>query len=542
MTPGLRVVAVYSAQLFAIVGVATLALWLLRLTPPAARLLYWRAVGAIGLALPLLPFQIAVPREISVEFGHATLVGAVAEHVVPNIVNAGVVVAWVWGAGVMVCLARLAAGAERLRSVRRRSTPAALGAEIDALRTDLAPKAQFRWSSDVRQPATFGLRRPVILLPHSFAQLNAAARHAVACHELLHVARHDWIWIVVEEHVRAIGWFHPAVWWVVERMQLAREQLIDSLVVTRTAGKKAYMHALLTFADEGRHAALSIAFIRRRHLKSRFRALVKERHMSNRRLTWTAALLVMVMGGTAAGVARALPLDLAALVQQSTGSARLEIRLAETAPGAGLVPASGAAGTQIYLHPAVLATDGDVASASVIEGPGGSSSVAVTFNPTAAARLAKATAEHIGRPMAIILNGTVRSVLTVRGAIGDSAVISGPFTAEAASQLASSLSRAEPLQGGGSPGVTLPSPLVETKPVYNDAAMRAGIEGTVLLETIVLADGSVGDVKVVRSLDTAYGLDQAAIDAMKLWRFTPATKDGSPVRVAVNVEMTFTLK
>lgn len=264
--------------------------------------------------------------------------------------------------------------------------------------------------------------------------------------------------------------------------------------------------------------------------------------MSNGRLTWTVALLAIVMIGTAVGVARALPLDLAALAQQSTASARLEIRLAETAPAAGLVPASGPAGERIYLHPAVLASDGDVASASVIEGPGGSSSVAVTFNPTAAARLAKATAGHIGRPMAIILNGTVRSVLTVRGSVGDSAVLSGPFTAEAAGDLASSLSRAEPLQGGRSPGVTLPSPLVEVKPVYNPAAMQAGIEGTVLMDTVVLADGSVGDVKIVRSLDTMYGLDQAAIDAMKQWRFRPGMKDGSPVRVAVNVEMTFTLK
>ena len=80
------------------------------------------------------------------------------------------------------------------------------------------------------------------------------------------------------------------------------------------------------------------------------------------------------------------------------------------------------------------------------------------------------------------------------------------------------------------------------KPVYNPAAMQAGIEGTVLMDTVVLADGSVGDVKIVRSLDTMYGLDQAAIDAMKQWRFRPGMKDGSPVRVAVSVEMTFTLK
>lgn len=541
MTPELRALAAYSAQLFVVVGMATLALWLFRLTRPAARLLYWRAVGATCLALPLLAFRVAGPEEVSVEFGHATLVALAGEPAVSIVVNAGAAAAWIWFAGVIVYSARLAAGALRLRRVRCRSTPAALDAAIDALRMGLAPHAEFRWSSDVRQPATFGLRRPVILLPHAFATLHADARHAVACHELLHVARHDWVWIVVEEHVRAICWFHPAVWWLVERMQLAREQLVDHLVVTRTGSKKAYMHALLTFADQGPHAALSIAFVRRRHLRSRFQSLAKERHMSIGRLTWTAALLAVVMIGTAVGVARALPLDLAALAQQNTG--RLEIRLAETTPGAGLVAAlAPGTGSQIYLHPGVLATDGDIARARVIEGPGGSSSVAVTFNPTAAARLGKATAGHIGRPLAIILNGTVRSVLTVRGPIGDSAVLSGPFTAEAANDLASSLSRAEPLQGARPPGVTLPSPLVETKPVYNDAAMKAGIEGTVLLETIVLADGSVGDVKVVRSLDTMYGLDQAAIDAMKQWRFRPAMKDGSPLRVAVSVEMTFTLK
>jgi TonB family protein len=542
VTPELRALVTYSAQLFVVVGVATLAASLFRLTLPAARLAYWRAVGVICLALPLLAFQIDSPQAISVEFGRPTLVGPAGEPAVPLLAKADVTVAWIWVAGVMVSLAGLAGGALRLRRFRRESAPAAVDAGIDALRAALAPHAEFRWSSDLRQPATFGLRRPVILLPRSFEQLDTEARHAVACHELLHVARHDWFWVVVEAHVRAIFWFHPAAWWVVERMQLAREQLIDQLVVTRTTAKKAYMQALLTFADEGRSTALSIAFIRRRHLRSRFQSLVEERHMSIRRLTCMAALLAMVMIGTTVVVGRALPLDLVALAQQNTG-ARLEIRLAETAPGAGLVAASAPGpGPQIYLHQAVLVGDGDVASASVVAGPGGASSVAVTFNPTAAARLSKATAGHIGRPLAIVLNGTVRSVLTVRAPIGGSAVISGPFTADVATDLASSLSHVEPLQGARPTGVTLPAPLVEAKPFYNAAAMQAGIEGTVLLETIVLADGSVGDVKVVRSLDTTYGLDQAAIDAMKQWRFRPATKDGNPLRVAVAVEMTFTLK
>jgi protein TonB len=58
----------------------------------------------------------------------------------------------------------------------------------------------------------------------------------------------------------------------------------------------------------------------------------------------------------------------------------------------------------------------------------------------------------------------------------------------------------------------------------------------------VLESGGVGDVTVTESLDPVYGLDDAAVTAAKQWRFEPATKDGKPVTVAVDVEMTFTLK
>jgi protein TonB len=72
--------------------------------------------------------------------------------------------------------------------------------------------------------------------------------------------------------------------------------------------------------------------------------------------------------------------------------------------------------------------------------------------------------------------------------------------------------------------------------------MDLRIEGTVLLNVVVRADGSVGDVNVTQSLDSVYGLDANAAEAMKQWEFTPGTKDGQPVDVAVTVEMTFTLK
>jgi TonB family protein len=71
--------------------------------------------------------------------------------------------------------------------------------------------------------------------------------------------------------------------------------------------------------------------------------------------------------------------------------------------------------------------------------------------------------------------------------------------------------------------------------------MRAKIQGGVLLECVVQTDGTVGDVRVLRSLDTTYGLDQEAIKAAKQWKFAPGTRNGEPVPVMVTIELTFTL-
>ena len=91
-------------------------------------------------------------------------------------------------------------------------------------------------------------------------------------------------------------------------------------------------------------------------------------------------------------------------------------------------------------------------------------------------------------------------------------------------------------------GVLLPKPLREVKPQYTADAMRAKVQGTVLLECVVLPDGTVGKVEVVRSLDSAFGLDQEAIKAARQWRFAPGTRFGEPVAVLVTIELTFTLR
>lgn len=91
-------------------------------------------------------------------------------------------------------------------------------------------------------------------------------------------------------------------------------------------------------------------------------------------------------------------------------------------------------------------------------------------------------------------------------------------------------------------GVTLPRILREFKPAYTSDAMRAKVQGTVLLQCVVRPDGSVSDVQILRSLDSVFGLDQEAIKAARQWRFAPGTRMGQPVPVQITIELTFTLR
>lgn len=100
--------------------------------------------------------------------------------------------------------------------------------------------------------------------------------------------------------------------------------------------------------------------------------------------------------------------------------------------------------------------------------------------------------------------------------------------------------------GGGAyrpgAGVTLPRVLREVKPAYTADAMRAKVQGAVWLECIVLPDGTVGEIRVTKSLDPVFGLDQEAIKAARQWRFSPGLRMGQPVPVVITIELTFTLR
>jgi len=91
-------------------------------------------------------------------------------------------------------------------------------------------------------------------------------------------------------------------------------------------------------------------------------------------------------------------------------------------------------------------------------------------------------------------------------------------------------------------GVSSPRLLREIKPGYTGEAMRARIQGVVRLQAIVLPDGSVGNMKIVRSLDHVFGLDDEALKSVSQWRFQPGTLAGRAVPVLIEVELAFTLR
>jgi TonB family protein len=88
-------------------------------------------------------------------------------------------------------------------------------------------------------------------------------------------------------------------------------------------------------------------------------------------------------------------------------------------------------------------------------------------------------------------------------------------------------------------GVSAPLILERYEPSYTEEARAARIQGSVLLNVVVLPDGTTGQIKVLRSLDV--GLDQRAVEAVSTWKFKPGMKDGRPVPVQATIEVNFRL-
>jgi len=88
-------------------------------------------------------------------------------------------------------------------------------------------------------------------------------------------------------------------------------------------------------------------------------------------------------------------------------------------------------------------------------------------------------------------------------------------------------------------GVTAPVPTHTPEPEFSELARRNGFQGTVVLEVVVDKSGTVSRVRIVRAL--GMDLDMATVETTKTWRFQPASRNGEPVAVLMNIEVSFNL-
>lgn len=89
------------------------------------------------------------------------------------------------------------------------------------------------------------------------------------------------------------------------------------------------------------------------------------------------------------------------------------------------------------------------------------------------------------------------------------------------------------------PGATRPVKVHDVKPEYTELAREARLQGVVILQTAIDQEGNVVDVDVLKGLEM--GLTEAAVDAVKQWKFEPATMDGEPIPVSYNVTVNYQL-
>jgi protein TonB len=661
----------WACQVAIITAIAALLLRVLRIDAPTIRYACWRLVLAVCVALPLLqPWKVivpaierdaAVPLEASRQLGTVSNAGPIPRPsttlpAVPPVswpALAGVALV----AGAVVRLAWLGAGILRLRRLRKAGEPAAPCDGHDELARLIEAGAEIRYVRVIGQPVTFGLRRPVVLLPQALRSLPEPIQRAVLAHELWHVRRRDWMWILVEEVVRAILWFHPAIWFLVSRVQSAREEVVDELTVFLTNSRRGYIEALLAFADEPPLFAAA-PFARRRHLFQRMLLISREAVMSSRRIVVSGAAVVLVMLASISIGAISFPLTTAAPAVSKPAPAPRQPVPGPRAPGKPSLASApqtaqaplrdaqpgGPRPQELELKKAIAAAPTSSITlyyelAKIQERRGAMAEAEATYiagrrafpehhgivgqlvafysrnnqfdkgiailEEIAAADPSNATGHHI---LATYYEEKVRkdpnlsatdraSYIQAGIAAEDRALTYNPdymdamvyknillrhqaryetdsarqaqliAEADALRNRAMELNKARattraagagiapppppppPTMGGvppppGAPvrvggNIKPPTKVRDVRPIYPPLAMRGEVQGVVILEVTIDGSGLVQDAKVLRSIPL---LDQAAIDAVMQWEFTPTLLNGMAVPVIMTVTVNFTLQ
>ncbi|MBN2318697.1 MAG: TonB family protein [Acidobacteria bacterium] len=321
----------YCLQMAILAAAGTLLAYIFRLRIPRISLIYWQVLLIACLALPLMQKwekPAAVSTDVTIQMTEMTIpntgTGVVSSPPSSPKISATDAVVLIFAAGALLRLFWLALGFYRLRLLLRRSEPIdRMPPVAERISSLIGVRARFYLSDETDSPATFGIFNPTVILPRTFPEMREACREAILCHELLHVRRRDWALIFIEEMIRTLFWFHPAVWWLLSRIHLTREQSVDHEVVRLTGNRQPYLDSLLEIARKlGRPRAVPAPlFLRERHLVERVALLIKEVSMNRLRLVLSLSGIAVILAGTVSLAAGWFPLTGPALIVQEEISA-----------------------------------------------------------------------------------------------------------------------------------------------------------------------------------------------------------------------------
>lgn len=345
----------WSAQVAILSIVAWAMTRLLCLRDPRVLLVFWRGLLVICFLLPLVEpwhlLTVATPLLESAPIAIAPTTFAPASpqsrwHI-PTLEQSAPIIAAAIFAVVAIRFALFALGLLKLRQLRRASSPVSAAgdscaATLNAARSLVDASADFHLTRDVDSPVTFGLISPAILLPERFPNLDPHMQTGIACHELLHVRRRDWAHHLAEEVFRALLWFHPAVLWMIGRIRLSREQVVDREVVRLTDARKPYLEALLEFTARPRSRFAAIPappFLEERQLAERVALMLREVRMSRTRLIASLSAIACTLCAAVVAAVWTFPLKASVRAPQTIAPlASVHYRASDGATGQ--IPAS----------------------------------------------------------------------------------------------------------------------------------------------------------------------------------------------------------
>jgi TonB family protein len=413
---------------------------------------------------------------------------------------------WIWCAGSLAMLARVAAGFARLPR-RKKSFPEADGVRRRALEL----QQEFGISREVAvlagergsMPMTYGFVRPRIVLPEDASVWEEERLRAVLAHELSHIKRLDWPVQIACETLQALCWWQPMVWIASSRLRAESELAADDLVIRSGVSGIPYAEHLMALVQalspSQRQVVLAVA--QESTLERRVKSML-DRTANRGGLKRLAALGALVIAGIAT-------LSLAA------------IRL----------PGQSTAGLSGFVY------DGN--------GMGLKNATIIATGPSGTAMTTSSAAgvyELAGLPsgeytVRVLKPGFVRyesQLMRVDSAIGHNVTLR-PGEEEVASAPTGAAPR---IRVGGA---VMAKKLVDkVTPLYPASAKEARVQGTVLLDAWIDKEGAIYLARV--SNDDAYpDLARAAVEAVSKWRYQTTLLNGNPVDVQTSIAVNFTL-